>query len=217
MCGRTVRLATDGMWEALGLRSEEAERPRCHDWTWLIIVPVDRLDQENKSRRPIRENPWMIAIIGGAIATILAAAAIGVWKGITSQGPIPPSPTPSPDNGPTPPPQAIRWQGTVTINQQGVELDAIPPSYSGSPTLFFLLGAGKTVEAGGGAFMANWTGFSAPTHSECQNQLQTSNVGVVDVFEGQGICVETQEKHIAYVRVTSVSSNSVGAQVTVWN
>lgn len=45
----------------------------------------------NESRRPFWGNPWMIAIIGGTIAAILAAAAIGVWKGIISSSPRPSS------------------------------------------------------------------------------------------------------------------------------
>jgi hypothetical protein len=156
---------------------------------------------------------WHRGIATFCIFLIALGSLIAILSGRSSNN----QPTPSPDNGPTSPSGAIRWQGSITINQQGVELDAIPPSYSGSSTLFFLLGAGKTVEAGGGAFMANWTGSSAPTRSQCQNQLLTSNVGVVDVFVGQGICVETQEKHIAYLSVTGVSSNSVEAQATVWN
>lgn len=40
----------------------------------------------NESRRPGREHPWMVAIIGGAIAAILAAAVIGLWRVATSQG-----------------------------------------------------------------------------------------------------------------------------------
>lgn len=165
---------------------------------------------------------WHCGIAVLCTFLIVLGLFIAILSGINFKGSNNTPPTPSPDNGPTFPSQngttqAIRWQGTITINQQGVELDAVPPSYSGTPTLFFLLGAGKTLEAGGGAFMANWTGSSAPTYSQCQNQLHTSNVGVVDVFEGQEICVETQEKHIAYIQVTSVSSNSVEAQATVWN
>lgn len=45
----------------------------------------------NESRRSFRDNPWMVTIIGGAIAAIIAAAAIGVWKGASH-----PEPTPSP-------------------------------------------------------------------------------------------------------------------------
>ena len=45
----------------------------------------------NESRRPFWGNPWMVAIIGGTIAAILAAAAIGVWKGIVSSSSTPSS------------------------------------------------------------------------------------------------------------------------------
>lgn len=45
----------------------------------------------NESRHSFRGSPWMVAIIGGTIAAILAAAAIGVWKGIVSSSPTPSS------------------------------------------------------------------------------------------------------------------------------
>jgi hypothetical protein len=38
-------------------------------------------------QRSLRENSWMVAIIGGALAAILAAAAIGIWKGVVSSSP----------------------------------------------------------------------------------------------------------------------------------
>jgi hypothetical protein len=179
------------------------------------------LPQGGPGQHQPSEKGRIAAVIGtaAAIATILTFIFTQPWH--HSHSPSPPTPSGStlpstiPSTGGSM--QAIRWQGPITINQQGVELDAIPPSYAGSSTLFFLLGAGKTVEAGGGAFMADWTGSSIPTSSQCQNQMLTSNVGVVDFFEGQEICVETQEKHIAYIRVTSVSNNSVEAQATVWN
>jgi hypothetical protein len=97
-----------------------------------------------------------------------------------------------------------------------VELDALPPSTSGSSYTFNEI-AGY-LHPGNGQ-MAEWTGSSAPTHAQCHDWTLSNSAQQLQLTSGMQLCVLTASQRTAYVEITSVSAdgNSARAIATVWN
>jgi hypothetical protein len=111
---------------------------------------------------------------------------------------------------------SVRFHGTITIGQTGVELDANPPTTNGSSSTFNDI-AGY-LHPGNGQ-IAEWTGSSTPTPGQCHERAQTNAVQQLQLTSGMQLCVLTQNQRTAYAAVTSVSADGSTAQatVTVWN
>jgi hypothetical protein len=120
----------------------------------------------------------------------------------------------------TSPPSAaavVRWQGSVAINNNGIELDDVPPATNVSAYTF--RDYGGFLITGNGSF-AVWTGSSIPTYSQCHTlaltHAGTDNVQLTSPME---MCVLTGSGRTAYVKITSMSvdGSTAKAHVTVWN
>jgi hypothetical protein len=204
------------------------------------------------------KNPWVIGIVSGVIATILAKLLdpshpfwknrwvwtfVGVFAGliigIAVQGTASPAPHASPNNSspvvsssspttaisprPTgrtltsPVRPAVWYQGTITITDPGIQLDASPPvGGQVNCTIFELIGY---VHPCGNELMAAWRGSSAPTPAQCRDWAMSHAVAQLLLTSGTQLCVITDQQRPAYVKITSVSSDgsTAEAKVTVWN
>jgi hypothetical protein len=111
---------------------------------------------------------------------------------------------------------SVRWHGTITIGQTGVELDALPPTTSGSSSTFFDI-AGY-LHPGNGQ-IAEWKGSSAPAPGQCHDWAQANSVQQLQLTSGMQLCLITQDQRTAYIAVMSVSADGSTAQATatVWN
>jgi hypothetical protein len=114
------------------------------------------------------------------------------------------------------PSSSPRFEGTVTIGQTGVELDASPPATNGSSYTFNEI-AGY-LHPGNGQ-IAEWRGSSNPGPQRCHDWAQANSVQQLQLTSGMQLCVLTQDQRTAYVHVTSVSADGSTAQATaiVWD
>jgi hypothetical protein len=161
-------------------------------------------------------------IIGVIVGVVLWSLGIGggTPQTLPSPTPTPPSQTPTPPTTSTQPPpsasSAVWSHGPITIGQTGVELDARPPTTSGSSYTFNEI-AGY-LHPGNGQ-IAEWTGSSAPTPARCHDWALSNSVQQLQLTSGMQLCVLTASQRTAYVVITGVSAdgNSATATATVWN
>ena len=190
------------------------------------------MNDQNKQRGRLRDNQWLIVIIGGAIATILAAGAIGVWKGVISSGPPSPSPTassPRPSLGGSFSPSAnstatastplsIYYQGPATISGNGLDFDINPPSH-GAATANFVYNTSALDGAGSNTVgFAVWKQGGTPTASECSTFVTTNlTSAVINVAAGMKICFRTDQGRVGLLSVQpDTTPNELHGIVTVW-
>jgi hypothetical protein len=214
--GGSVRLGTDPQRCRAGRLGRVGQQPG-------LGAPM------STSRHPLRER--LTSTAGKIITGVIIGVLVGVvlWSlGIGGGTPNAlPSPTPTlPGQTPTPPTTsrqpipsaspAFRWHGQITIGQTGVELDARPPTTSGSSATFNEI-AGY-LHPGNGQ-IAEWTRSSAPTPAQCHDWALSNSVQQLQVTSGMQLCVLTASQRTAYVVITSVSAdgNSAKATATVWN
>jgi hypothetical protein len=141
---------------------------------------------------------------------------------VTASGPLSPTPgTTGQTNGKAgqttgSPSASERFHGTITIGQAGVELDASPPTTSGSSDTFFDI-AGYLHPGNG--MIAQWTGSSAPTQAQCHDWALSNSVNQLQLTSGMQLCVLTASQRTAYVEITSVAADGSTATATaiVWN
>jgi len=191
-----------------------------------------------KVQRSLRENPWIVAIIGGALAAILAAAAIGIWKGIVSSNPTA-SPSASDkvvgthapnSNASTPASQSPSAQsatesgeGTVIAHYQ-IDLSDhynIPLAQGGTPQPSLGQGDLEYVSSdwfySWGGEVAVLTGVPA-TYSNCLSD--TTLAGFVgSVAQGQTVCLSIHDVRAAATVLGYGTSGGVAyasLSVTVW-
>jgi hypothetical protein len=176
----------------------------------------------SEPRHSIWMNPWTITIVGAVIAGIILAFVLPTLKSNSPPG-TPPTEsnqtatTASSTQQPVPSARvAVRYQGPIAVNSNGVDLDAIPPATNdNNPTLY--------QDAGGvlrtyNATVAVWTGSSMPTYSQCHNLALTQGGGASpQLTSGLDVCVITAAGHTAYVQISNQSTNGWEAHVTVWN
>jgi serine/threonine-protein kinase len=162
-----------------------------------------------------RTRTWLLAAaaIGAAIVIAIAVSLSGGGgRQPTAAG------THSPASQPTSTLTAssVRWHNTVTIGQNGVELDALPPTTSGSSNTFFEING--YLHPGNGQ-IAEWTGSSTPTLAQCHDRVLAHGVQQLQMTSGMQLCVLTASGRTAYVKVTSVAADNSTAEatVTVWN
>jgi hypothetical protein len=188
--------------------------------------------EQNEQGRSRREHPWLIAIIAPAIAAILAAGAIGIWKGIISSGPPSPSPTPSspgPSSGGSSSLSASRtvtassspliyYQGPVTISGNGLDFDINPPSH-GPATANFVYNTSALQGAGSNTVgFAVWKQGGTPMASDCNTFVTTNSTSVViNVAAGMKICFKTDQGRVGLLSVQpDTTPNELHAIATVW-
>jgi hypothetical protein len=176
----------------------------------------------SESQHSFWMNPWTYTIAGTAIAAIVAGLVVPILTGSSSspQGPPPTSqssPTASNSPGPaTSASVAVRYQGPIAINSNGVELDALPPTTGGNVYTLYEDAGGRLNTYQG--TVAEWTGSSPPTYNQCRNLVLTQGGGSPpQLTTGLEVCVLTADERTAYIRVMRQSANGWEAHVVVWN
>jgi hypothetical protein len=185
--------------------SEEPRAPRTHEGRAAWITAFGTI---------------LLVVLG----YLLLAGAVHLWPFATASSSAtgPPSSSSPASTGQTngqtagSPSVSRWWHGPITIGQTGVELDARPPTTSGSSNTFFEI-AGY-LHPGNGQ-IAEWTGSSAPTPAQCHDWALSNSVQQLPLTSGMQLCVLTASQRIAYVKITSVSpdGNSAMATAIVWN
>ncbi|MFD9130458.1 hypothetical protein ACFV0G_37835, partial [Kitasatospora sp. NPDC059571] len=142
------------------------------------------------------------------------------------RGPPPPPPGAPPARAPPPPPRppptaqaaGVRWSGEVVLGMDGIDLTPVPPHKGG--------GAPVVIPGTGGMQLygtaARWTGPGEPTAQACRDLLLTQALTVLDVAEGDTVCLVNGPSPIAALQVTSaaVDQSFLGqlrGRLTVWN
>jgi hypothetical protein len=116
----------------------------------------------------------------------------------------------------------VRWHNSMTIGTKGVQLDALPPTSDGiTASLYFDAGPFHPVwlETTEGTIYAIWNNSSQPTRDQCYDWLQNHVTLATSISPTRGLdlCVRTGQGRTAYMTVTSVSRDSLTADVIVWN
>jgi hypothetical protein len=166
-------------------------------------------------------------VVGG-VCTLLSLLGLHLSSSGPSPGSSPNGLSSGPQSTPSrsapviaPIPQTVRYQNTIAINGNGMDLDALPPASGAIPAYYNSVTIYE--DAGGrlnsyGAPFPEWTGSSAPTYSQCHNLVLTQGGGdPIQLASGLAVCVLTADGRTAYVKITSPSSNGWAAQVTIWN
>lgn len=179
----------------------------------------------DNSRHSFWMNPWAYTIVGGVIAAVVAAVVIGTLKATPSPSPTPTLPGQTSTPAITSPGStssataAVRWHGRITINFNGIELDAKPPTTNSSSYTFALFGGAtsSTLDSGNGTFAA-WTGSPNPTYSQCHTWVKSNGGTSLQLTDGMDLCVLTGSGRTAYVKNISLSSNgqTAMAEAKVW-
>jgi hypothetical protein len=117
-------------------------------------------------------------------------------------------------------PLSVRYQGSVTLSHspQGRDLDLDPPGPSADHGIHFY-GTPALFSADGSANLAVLPPQGQPTYGSCRALLQTSSIPTVPQLSvGDQLCVLTQKRRIAALKVTAVAPNDGDVQfdVTVW-
>jgi serine/threonine-protein kinase len=183
---------------------------QCHDW--VLAHGVQQLQVVSGMQLCVLTGNGRTAyvdITSVAADNSTADATVTVWNSPSASGP-----TSQPTSSPTA--SSVRWHNTVTIGQTGVELDALPPTTSGTSNTFSDING--YLHPGNGQ-IAEWTGSSAPTAAQCHDWVLAHAVQQLQVVSGMQLCVLTGGGRTAYVDITSVAADNstADATVTVWN
>jgi hypothetical protein len=112
----------------------------------------------------------------------------------------------------------VRWHGQITIDPNGIELDAVPPTTNGITNTFHLNGITGYLTGGNGIFAA-WTSSPDPTSSQCYTWAKSNGVTYLQLTPGMDLCVLTGSGRTAYLKNINLSSDgrTATARATIWN
>lgn len=138
------------------------------------------------------------------------------------------TPTPPADGTPSatgsaPPPDKVRSTGPVRFDDEGIDLDAQPPTVQMDWPVFDS-DVKRTSAAGDGPLIAEqghlalWPGPGTPTRQQCADLIATRGDERVHIPVGRIGCLSTSKDHVAMLTVTSFKDDTfaVAARVTVW-
>ena len=120
----------------------------------------------------------------------------------------------------------VQWQGQVLITVSGTDLDSVPVDNGASiqiSSLYDESGLSTSYALGGlpnGGNLAVWTGSTAPTRSQCYNEVSSQGVSTVTVSDGTVVCVITAQERVALVKVVddqADNADGILTDATVWS
>ena len=173
-----------------------------------------RTEPSGKKREPISRATWI-----GAGATILAAVIVGIFtlhSGGHAAGPTAGQTSQTHGKGSATPGMAVRFQGPITINGVGIDLDDNPPTVGLNS--YTLSDTSGVLSADTNVTFAVWTGAANPSYAQCHEWVLTNGAQEVQPATGMQLCVLTAAGRTALLTITSVSSSNstAEAQATVW-
>ncbi len=190
------------------------------------------------SRDDVHRWRWQqVGIIAGVVAALIALITLlnhgdnriaetdsvdGQGKSATTLMPttiLPPSTTAPP----APSLADVRWHGEIRLNENSINLDHLPPSYSDPAFATFDYDAtSKILHVHTWSEGALWSSRANPTRDQCSNQLATHSLSrdekdIEQPQPGLGLCLQTfSEGHVAFARVTKILQGALLTNVVVW-
>jgi len=205
------------------------------DWVAVLLaVPGVIAGMAAIPRGPNR--PVLVAACGAFLVTALVLGAFATVRPPAAANAAQPQETTASGPGSTtspggvtvsaarPKPDVVRWHGQVTITDNGLELDTVPPAQAVGAADDIIIGALNQDQVGD-AFagsvpinIAPWNGSSFPTRQQCADQVDTNPAKLITVSPGDVVCVQTMAGRTAALKFTSVSDNYGPdvAEATVW-
>ncbi|GAB2941607.1 hypothetical protein GCM10027280_32710 [Micromonospora polyrhachis] len=170
---------------------------------WLF--PVDK--QADNGPEPAAN-----ATTGGSSTTTPPAS-----TGLSPEG----SPSTTPES--TAPADKIRWSDEIQFDNDGIDLDTIPPTVQMDwPSLNSDLNRGLTgpdrpLTAASG-HLALWPGPGTPTRQQCADRVSTHGDERVHIPVGRTGCLTTSKGRVVMFTVTRFPADSfqVTARATIW-
>jgi hypothetical protein len=221
------------------------------DAPWVSDAPRDRVLARGRARRAQLAIAAVLVLAGAAIGSLVTGKLMdgdpegGIAAGATHS---PAAPTPEPTRPTAQPPsagattpdsteptdpvvtdeahdQALQWKGTVTLTEQGADLDSVPASVTAQfGDIDVSTRREEAVAVWGGATLTSngpnlvlWTRNGPPDRRHCADLVASQGAETVAASPGQVVCVRTNLGHVATVTIGSVSPGSeVVADVQVW-
>ncbi|PSK65217.1 hypothetical protein B0E53_02847 [Micromonospora sp. MH33] len=121
-----------------------------------------------------------------------------------------------------PPADQVRWSGPVRFDDDGIDLDATPPTvqmdwpvFNSDLTRTSAAGDGPLVAQQG--YLARWPGPGTPTRQQCADLISSQGDERVHIPVGRIGCLSTSKDHIVMLTVTRFKDDTfqVSAHVTV--
>ncbi|MGW0803310.1 protein kinase domain-containing protein [Nonomuraea sp. NPDC002799] len=185
-------------------------------------------------------------IVAGAAGLVLAGAGLGAWaiqvlngggggaqpqqsQPASNQAALPATSTPqssgqtttppasSTPEPSTPPAEKVQWSGTIRFNDDGIDLDTVPPAVDPSTPedLREALSAPLSQLHSQDGMMRVWTEAGEPTPQQCREIVSTQGSDRAKAVKGDYVCVITDEERVAVLKVVKFPTDFSGVVGTV--